>query len=87
MTHYKVIIIIVVSFVTIFAGVLFVHQPGADHAPGASVTQVNHSVHELYTLLRTHAHPSMQIFWIFVSVCLSYFLILIIIIIIIIIIF
>ena len=68
----KVLIIIVVSFVTVFAGVLFVHQPGADHAPGASVTQVNDSVHELYTFLRAHAHPTMQIFWISVTVAVSH---------------
>ena len=39
-----IIIIITVSIITVFAGVLFVHQPGANHAPRASVTQVNHSV-------------------------------------------
>ena len=39
-----IIIIIIVSSVTVSAGVLFVHQPGANHAPRASVTQVNHSV-------------------------------------------
>ena len=38
------IIIIIISFIKVFAGVLFVHQPGANHAPKASVTQVNHSV-------------------------------------------
>ncbi|CAH3107583.1 unnamed protein product [Porites lobata] len=31
----------------VFAGVLFVHQPGANHAPRASVTPVNHSFHTL----------------------------------------
>ena len=45
------IVIIVISSVTVFAGVLFVHQPGANHAPGASVTQVNHSVHTLSIFL------------------------------------
>ena len=30
--------IITISTITVFAGVLFVHQPGANHAPGASVT-------------------------------------------------
>ena len=60
------IIIIIISFITVFPGVLFVHQPGANHAPRASVTQVNHSVHTLSTFLRIRADPSMQIFWIFV---------------------
>jgi len=45
------LIIIIISFITVFAGVLFVHQPGANHAPRASVTQVNHSVHTLSTLV------------------------------------
>ena len=39
------IIIIIISFITVFAGVLFLHQPGTNHAPRASVTRVNHSVH------------------------------------------
>ena len=56
------IIIVIVSTITVFAGVLFVHQPGANHAPGASVTQVNHSVQILSTFLRIRADPSMQIF-------------------------
>ena len=55
-------IIIIVSIITVFAGVLFVHQPGANHAPRASITQVNHSVHTLSTFLRIRADPSMQIF-------------------------
>ena len=42
---------VIVSSVTVFAGVLFVHQPGANHALGASVTQVNHSVHTLSTFI------------------------------------
>ena len=63
-------IIIIISFITVFAGVLFVHQPGANHAPRASVTQVNHSVHTLCTFLRIRADPSMQIFWISVIVLL-----------------
>ena len=46
----------------VFAGVLFVHQPDANRAPGASVTQVNHSVHTLSTFLRIREDPSMQIF-------------------------
>ena len=41
------IIINIISFVTVFAIVLFVRQRGANHAPGASVTQVNQSVHTL----------------------------------------
>ena len=57
-----IIIIIIVSIITVFAAVLFVHQPGANHAPRASVTQVNHSVHTLSTFLRIRADPSMQIF-------------------------
>ena len=56
------IIIIIVSTITVFAGVLFVYQPGANHAPGALVTQVNHSVQILSTFLRIRADPSMQIF-------------------------
>ena len=40
-----VFIIFFISFITVLAGVLFVRQPGANHAPRASVTQVNHSVH------------------------------------------
>ena len=67
-----IIIIIIVSSITVFAGVLFVHQPGANHAPGASVTQVSHiSVQILSTFLRIRADPSMQIFWISVTVALS----------------
>ena len=65
------IIIIIISFITVFAGVLFVDQPGANHAPRASVTQVNLSVHTLSTFLRIRADPSMQIFWISVIVALS----------------
>ena len=56
-----IIIIIIVSIITVFAGVRFVHQPGANHAPRTSVTQVNHSVHTLSTFLRIRADPSMQI--------------------------
>ena len=40
-------IINIMSFVTVFAIVLFVRQRGANHAPEASVTQVNNSVHTL----------------------------------------
>ena len=62
-TQFIIIIIIIIIIVSIiFAGVLFVHQPGANHAPRASVTQVNHSVHTLSTFLRIRADPSMQIF-------------------------
>ena len=57
---YIIIIIIIISFITVFAGVLFVHQPGANHAPRASVTQVNHSVHTLSTFLGIRADPTMQ---------------------------
>ena len=60
--YHRVFIIIVVSIITVFAGVLFVHQPGANHALRASVTQVNHPVHTLSTFLRIRADPSMQIF-------------------------
>ena len=41
---------VIVSSVTVFAGVLFVHQPGANNALGASVTQVNHVNHSVHTL-------------------------------------
>ena len=44
------------------AGILYVHQPGANHALRASVTQVNLSVQILSTVLRICADPSMQIF-------------------------
>ena len=64
--HYLFIIIIfiiIVSSITVFAGVLFVHQPSANHASEASVTQVNHSVYTLSAfLMRIRADPSMQIF-------------------------
>ena len=48
------------KFRTFFA--IFVSRPSANHAPRASVTQVNHSVHTLSTFLRIRADPSMQIF-------------------------
>ena len=52
-------IIIIFSSITVFAGALFVHQPGANpHAPGASVTQVNHSVYTLSRLFRGFAQIS-----------------------------
>ena len=69
--HRNKVIIIIISSITVFAGVLVVHQPCANHALGASVTQVNHSVHTLSTFLRIRADPSMQIFWISVTVALS----------------
>ena len=47
------------------------HQPGTNHAPGASATQVNHSVHTLNPLLKIHADPSTQIFWVSVTVACS----------------
>ena len=53
------VIININSFVTVFDIVLFVRQRGANHAPGASVTQVNQSVHTLSTFLRIRADPSM----------------------------
>ena len=56
------ILIIIISSITVFAGVRFVHQPGANHAPRASVTQVNHSVDTLSTFLRISANTSMQTF-------------------------
>ena len=37
-----IIIIIMISSITVFAGALFVHQLGTNHAHRASVTQVNH---------------------------------------------
>ena len=40
-----------VSTITVFAGVLLVHQSGANHAPGESVTQVNHSIQILSTFI------------------------------------
>ena len=63
-----IIIIIIVSIIKVFAGVLFVHQPGTNHAPRASVTQVNHSVHTLSTFLRIRADRSMQIFIIIIII-------------------
>ena len=56
-----IIIIIMISSITVFAGALFVHQLGTNHAHRASVTQVNHSVHTLSTSLRIRSDPSMQI--------------------------
>ena len=44
-----IIIIIIISSLTVFGGVLFGHQPGANHAPGASLS----------TFLRIRADPSM----------------------------
>jgi len=57
-----IMIIIIISIIAVFAGVLYVRQPGANHAPRASVTQVNLSVQILSTFLRIRADPSMQIF-------------------------
>ena len=51
-----------VYIIIIVIGVLFVHQPSANHAPRASVTQVNHSAHTLSTFLRICADPSLQSF-------------------------
>ena len=66
-----IIIIIIGSPVTVCADVLFVHQLGANHTPGASVTQVNHSVYTLSTFLRIRSDPSVQIFWISAKEALS----------------
>ena len=57
-----IIIIIIIYTITVFPGVLLVHQPGTNHAPGASVTPVNLSVQIPSTFLRIRADPSMQIF-------------------------
>ena len=69
MTQIKFIIIIS-TFITVSAGVRYVRQPGANHAPRASVTQVNLSVQILSTFLRIRADPNMQIFWISVTLAL-----------------
>ena len=53
---------IIISSSTVFAGFLFVHQLGTNHAPRVSVTQVSHSVHTLSTFLRICTIPRMQIF-------------------------
>ena len=55
------IIINIISFVTVFTIVLFVRQRGANHAPEASVTQVNNSVHTLSTFLRIRTDPSISL--------------------------
>ena len=47
----NVFIIIIVSSITVFAGVHFVHQPDANHAPEASVAQVNHSFYILFIII------------------------------------
>ena len=52
-----IIIIIISTFITVSAGVLYVRQPGANHAPRTSVTQVNLSVQILSTFLRICADP------------------------------
>ena len=57
-----IIIIIIISSSTVFAGFLFVHQLGTNHAPRVSVTQVSHSVHTLSTFLRICTIPGMEIF-------------------------
>ena len=53
--NFTIIIIIsiniIASSVTVFAGVLFVHQSGANHAAGASVAEVNYSVNTLSTFI------------------------------------
>ena len=69
-----IIIVIAVFFITVFAGVLFVHQPSANHAPGASWS-VTHSHSQSFCSYTKHltirADPSMEIFWISVTVVLS----------------
>ena len=69
-TIITIIIIVISTFITVSAGVLYVRQPGANHTPRASVTQVNHSVQILCTFLRIRADPNMQIFWISVTLAL-----------------
>ena len=54
-----IIIIIIIYSVKVFAGFLFLHHPGANNAPGASVTQVNHFVHTLSTFLRRSQHADL----------------------------
>ena len=64
---YDVLIYFITSIIsssTVFAGVLFVHQPSANHAPRASVTQVNPSVHTLSTFLQITATASDTFFMI-----------------------
>ena len=68
--HCRYIIIIISTFITVSAGVLYVRQPGVNHAPRASVTLVNLSVQILSTFLRIRADPNMQIFWISVTLAL-----------------
>lgn len=65
------VIIIIVSSVTVFARVLFVHQLGTNHAPETSDTQAIHSVHTLSTFLGICTDPRMLIFWVSVTVALS----------------
>ena len=65
-----IIIIIISTFITVSTGVLYVYQLGANHAPRASVTQVNLSVQILSTFLRIRVDPNMQIFWISVTLAL-----------------
>ena len=57
-------------FIFIYIYIL-VHQLDANHAPGVSVTQVNHSVHTLSIFLKIRADPSRQIFWIAVTAVVS----------------
>ena len=65
-----IIIIIIFSTVTVLAGVPFIHQPGANHAPKASVIQVIHSVHTLSNFSRIPADLNTLIFWVSVNVAL-----------------
>ena len=57
------------------------HQPGANHAPRASVTQVNHSVHTPSTFLRIRADPSIIIVIVIIIIIIIIIVIIIIIII------
>ena len=56
----------------LFAGILFVHQLGANHAPRVLIIiQVIHFVHRMSTFWRDHACSSILIFWVSVTVALS----------------
>ena len=67
----KAIIIIIYLLYHSLCRCLFVHQPSAYHAPGASDTQVIHSDQTLSTFLRIRADTSMLIFWVSVTLALS----------------
>ena len=72
------IIITIIILITIYyllyhslCWCLFIDQPGAYHASGASDTQVIHSDHTLSTFLRIRADRSILIFWVSVTEALS----------------